>query len=242
MKGRAPWYRVGVAVAVFIGLAIAGILGVAIGRSIHFMGSIPNIAGMFGLVIGMAFAGVIVVLLVAGAATAFRNLRLGLMMIGLAAVLGFGGYVGELVGEDYRNGIETDARVEVTFDAPISATFTGSGKCHAIDNGGLVYYVVGDAIVEVGRDRMSIAISIPQGEAGLNSIRLSGVATYGRLASYSTPMDAQVQVVSDGLRMTGSGTFEDLRTDDPGERIGGSDGPMSLSGSFSWTCLDPDGA
>lgn len=227
--GVSTWY--------LIGLLVAAVIGGAVGAWIHFIASTPNLAALLAMFILAPFALTVGLLFIIGLVMLpFGRSRGGMAMIGIALALGAGGYVGNLVGPDWRHPIETSAEVSVTLDAPISQTFSGSGgTCRTVANGDQITAITSGPIIENGDELMILYLNLPGGESN-GSASISGYHTEGRLARYSGPFNAPIDFETDELRMTGSGSFSEMRASERGERIGGADGPTRISGSFSWTC------
>ena len=190
---------------------------------------IAFILAPFALTVGLLFIIGLVML-------TFGRSRGGMAMIGIALSLGVGGYVGNLIGPDWRNPIETSAEVSVWLDAPISQTFSGSGgTCRTVENGDQITAVSSGPIIENGDKLMILSLNLPRGESN-GSATIYGYHTEGRLADYSGLFNAPIDFETADLRMTGSGWFSELMASERGERIGGADGPTRINGSFSWTC------
>jgi hypothetical protein len=226
-------------------LLIAAILaagaGVAIGRFIHFVATIPNLMALWSGLLAVTLGGAIVLAILMGLGmSAFRHPKAGLQVIGLALALGLGGFVGARTGEGYRVGVEMPARVDVTIDAPISQSFSGAGTCRTIDNGDRVISVIGNGVIRVGNDRMSIFIYLRGSDLGGHRVGLVGYLTAGRLASYNTTRASEVGVDADGNRTTGAGTFTGLEAGPQGQPIEGLGAETTLDGSFAWTCTQPE--
>lgn len=220
-----------------VGLFVAAVIGGAVGAWIHFIASTPNLAALLAIFILAPFVLTVGLLFIIGLVMLpFGRSRGGMAMIGMALTLGAGGYVGNLIGPDWRYPIETSAEVSVTLDAPISQTFSGSGgTCRTVENGDQITAVSSGPIIENGDELMILSLNLPRGESN-GSASIYGYHTEGRLAGYSGLFNAPIDFATGGLRMTGSGSFSDLMPSERGERIGGPDGPTRISGSFSWTC------
>ena len=222
-----------------IALAAFGV-GVFVGWQIRFVESIPNMTALFAWFIAAVGWGLVLLLgIIALVVLAFRRTRAGTSTLGVAGALAVGLLTGHATGSEWRYPVETQARVELELDAPISKTFVATGICRTIENGDRIVAVQASPIVRVGADPMSLLVWLARSEEDDDRINLVGYRTEGRLAGYRTGPSTKLTIDTNRLQLSGSGTFTGLEAEGRGEPLGGPDGPRLLDGRFSWTCQEP---
>lgn len=218
---------------------VAVVIGLLVGRWIHAVGTVPNLAAMFAMVAWMVFVAGLVVLVVVGLALmAFGQQGPGGAVMLVAASMGLGAFIAYMYGDGIQIVSERTAQIEVTLGPPIERSYIGSGTCFTVANGDAIKRVEGEPFMTAATTRLAVSLILDDGPRPHHRVAIVPDDPTGRMARYLSGVVSNVEVEAAVDRSTGSMAFTDLQADPQRELIGGADGPVRLDGTVTWSCDD----
>ena len=235
--GRVPWAKlIPSALGLYFGASQGAEYGFLSGNPIHMEWGSPELGtglSAVGIVIGLVVVG-----LVLQASDSLGDLGIAMLIGAVGFVVGF--FPGVAFGPRWQLAQSFPGTVRVELAAPVGMAFDATALCTIRDNDTNVGTIDVVSLGTAGVDRLTLNVAMfGDGTGAARTDNTFPRVKLGVNTGFGYDGSAQLTEVAPDRR-SGRGTLA-LQAGSTG-RLGGQNGPASLSGTISWDCSSEPGA